>query len=80
MVYYGSDYHRTPGLIPVLLKALSSVPQDLPARGPKSLKDGNFEYRNNWEGNIEYFSGEEIITCKGKKVYNLKYAGGRVDG
>lgn len=78
MVYYGSDYHRTPGLIPVLLKALSSLPDEMPARGQKYLKDGDFEYRNNWKGDLESFSGDEVITYKGEKVYNLKYSGGLV--
>lgn len=76
MVYYGSGSELS---IPTLKKALSNMPLDFPARGPKTFKDGEYQYGNNWQGNIEEFSGEERIIKDGKIVYNAKYIGGLVD-
>jgi hypothetical protein len=59
MVYYGSNDHDPKTLIPVLVKALSNPPQEMPVRGPQELIDGEFKYINKWEGIMEQFSGEE---------------------
>lgn len=79
MVYYGEELTHDEKAIPTLRKALSAMPDDFPARGPKVLEDGQFIYNNNWKGNIEKFSGEEVIKKNGKTVYNAKYAGGLAD-
>lgn len=79
MVYYGSDNQSAVGTIPVLLKALSNPPAELPVRGPKLLKDGEYRYENNWSGGIEKFSGKEVIYYQGKQVYKANYIGGLVD-
>jgi len=79
MVYYGADLTGKDSAIPTLKKALSQTPDDFPARGPKSLKEKEFEYKNKWQGNIEKFSGEEKISKKGKIVYSANYAGGLVN-
>lgn len=79
MVYYGEDESASNLAIPTLRKALASMPDDFPARGPKILENGNFKYENNWDGNIEKFSGIEIIFEKDKQIYKATYAGGLVD-
>lgn len=79
MVYFGEEFANNEKAIPTLRKALSAMPDDFPARGPKILEDGEFIYQNNWQGSIEKFSGEEVIKKDGKTVYNAKYMGGLVD-
>lgn len=79
MVYYGSDSQTDEGTIPFLRKALSNMPEDLPARGPKLFEEGDNRYQNLWKGALEKFSGEEKIFFKGNKVYQAEYAGGFVD-
>lgn len=76
MVYYGVEITGKNLAIPTLRKALSEMPEDFPARGPKSLQNGEYQYENKWEGDIEKFSGEEKITKSGQMVYNAKYIGG----
>jgi hypothetical protein len=36
-------------------------------------------YENNWQGEIDNFSGQEKIFIDGKEVYQAYYAGGLVD-
>ena len=82
MVYYGAVDSSTKDFNPVyevLKKALMNFPKDLPLRGPASLKDGSFEYKNKWQGNLASFSGKEIILKNGKEVYFANYSGGLVD-
>ena len=79
MVYYGSDMQLADKTIEVLQKALSALPDDFPARGPKELVDGDYRYENQRKGDIENFSGEEVIYYQNKKVYSAIYAGGLVD-
>lgn len=79
MVYYGEEFANDEKAIPTLKKALSTMPDEMPVRGPKILKNGEFTYQNNWQGDIERFSGEEVIKKNGQTVYNAKYMGGLVD-
>lgn len=79
MVYYGSDNQTAEGTIPMLLKALSNPPEEMPIRGPKFMEDGEYTYENSWEGTIEKFIGEEIIKYRGSGVYKANYQGGLVD-
>jgi hypothetical protein len=79
VVYYGADTTENELSIPTLTKALSNMPDDFPARGPKNLKNGDFQYKNKWQGNIEKFYGEEIICKNGKQIYKANYMGGLVD-
>jgi hypothetical protein len=82
MVYYGSvdksiiDFKD---IYKILQEALTLVPKDRPFRGPKKYKQDNFIYSNNFKGTISGFSGEEIITRRGKEIYKAKYTGGLVD-
>lgn len=82
MVYYGFVHPiiKDPGgVYGVLRKALSQMPADKPYRGPDELVEGDFRYVNKVEGDIENYSGEEIIYQNNKEVYRAKYIGGLVD-
>ena len=78
-VYYGSDTGKASGLIPFLCQALTAIPDEMPVRGPKELVDGKFRYVNSWEGDLEKFSGEEIIFYDEQEVYKAHYVGGLID-
>ena len=82
MIYYGAITEMkldVKGLYRVLQKALRADPESNPFRGPKTFKDGQFSYNNNWKGGVESFSGKEFISYKGKRVYWASYLGGFVD-
>lgn len=79
IVYYGSDSGKASGVIEFLKKALRTMPEDIPVRGPKLLKDGKFRYENKTKGNLERFIGEEKIFYDGKEVFKTNYVGGLVD-
>lgn len=79
MVYYGSVVVETivpDELYKVLTKALRNAPEDMPYRGPKELIDGDFTYKNELEGDVERFSGEERIYKDDILLYAAKYVGG----
>lgn len=84
MVYYGwvnksvGDFKR---VYKFLQEALSIKSQNdlLWIRGPKKYTNNGFIYKNNFQGTIENFFGEEIIKLKGKKLYEAKYVGGLID-
>ena len=86
MVYYGriSDKNFENKIIySFLQKALRLGPTDKPFRGPEKFEeeiDGRkMTYENKWQGEIDYFSGQEKIYIDGKEVYDASYAGGLVD-
>lgn len=78
MNYYGKsiDGQDQEVLIDFLKQALRNLPESMPLRGPEYFKQGNFEYRCKYIGNMEHFSGEEEILYMGKKVYFLIFHGG----
>lgn len=86
MVYYGriSDKNIDKKIIYSFLQnALKLFPEDKPFRGPEQYEeivDGKkLEYKNNWSGEIDYFSGNETISVDEVQVYDAKYSGGLVD-
>lgn len=82
MVYYGKVYESVnefESVYKFLQKALSLMPDEMPLRGPKVLEDGKFKYANEWEGDLEKFSGYEVISQNGQKIYDATYMGGLVD-
>ncbi len=81
MVYYGNvkEGINQKEVYKFLQKALSLVPEDMPLRGPKDFKEGEFKYTNHWQGSIENFSGEETIFKNEKEIYQAQYSGGLVD-
>jgi len=82
MVYYWcaqeniSDFKN---IYTFLQHALTLIPEDHPYRGPQTYNENNLSYTNNFTGEIDNFSGEEIITQDGKEIYSAKYIGGFVD-
>jgi len=61
-----------------LQKAMKLIDEERPLRGPQSFKEGNLEYLDNNEGDINSFNGVEKIFYCGKLVYRLYYHGGLV--
>ncbi|MBT5502667.1 hypothetical protein HN858_03405 [Candidatus Falkowbacteria bacterium] len=82
MVYYGlvdesvSDHNKVYG---ILMNALKLIPKDKPYRGPEKYDEDVLSYSNSFTGEVDNFSGEEIITENGKEIYQAKYIGGFVD-
>jgi len=61
-----------------LKEALKKVSEDIPFRGPKSFKKGEWKYVNEIKGDIKRFLGFEKILFKGKEVFSQEYIGGLV--
>ncbi|MBI4034863.1 MAG: hypothetical protein HY381_00515 [Candidatus Chisholmbacteria bacterium] len=81
MIYYGwvVDGVKTDAVYKVLRGALVQMPEEHPYRGPVEYKQGDFVYRNKWEGELDRFSGEETIEQGGSVIYKANYRGGEVD-
>ncbi|MFA6536909.1 MAG: DUF5680 domain-containing protein [Patescibacteria group bacterium] len=83
MVYYGFVDENVPDVNLVygtLQGALTLIPEDKPFRGPKFFTNNGFKYENEFSGDIENFSGTEIIkNSAGEVVYQARYSGGLVD-
>lgn len=45
-------------------------------RGPAVLQDGDWQYKNDFSGDITNFSGHEEISFQGKLVFTHDYFGG----
>lgn len=82
MTYYGyinKDVSGLNELYSFLQKALNLIPEDKPFRGPEKYSEGKLLYVNISNGEVDNFSGEEIISRDGKELYRAKYIGGLVD-
>ena len=65
----------------VLRPALMLVGEDnnvIPVRGPKEFNNGEYKYTFEVEGNLDCFSGIEIIYKNNKKIYESKCNGGLI--
>lgn len=62
-----------------LKKALLAALAEHPYRGPAELRDGNLIYKNEWDGELTGFSGEEVILDGDKEIYKALYFGGVVN-
>jgi len=81
MVYYGwveEGIDPNP-IYEVLRGALMRMPKDYPFRGPKKFVLGKFTYQNNWQGEVERYSGQEKILLGKKVIYQASYFGGLID-
>jgi len=83
MVYYGhvdKSVDDVGAIYKILQNALALIPEDKPFRGPSIYKQDLFVYSNTFEGQVDNFFGEEIISSPdGKKIYRAKYFGGLVN-
>lgn len=59
-----------------LKEALRAADEKNPYRGPDYYQSGNYIYRSNVTGNIEWFQGYEEIWCEEIKVYECYFHGG----
>lgn len=80
MNYYGRMLvEEIPAEFSKCLKdALKNAPEEAPFRGPKYYQHEDCEYYCSWQGELGFFSGEEYIEYKGKKVYELSFHGGTI--
>jgi Domain of unknown function (DUF5680) len=79
MTYYGAVTSQF--IVPLdvyffLKKAMARVTTDRPYRGPESFHEGDFSYRDQFDGSVDRFSGIERIFYRGEEVYSLQYLGG----
>ena len=61
-----------------LKEALLNVPEDKPFRGPDEYSNGDYTYKCSIDGDYEWFQGYEIITLKGKQIYECYFHGGLI--
>jgi len=81
MNYYGGILDSQISAIEVysfLQKAMKLVREDRPYRGPNNYIEGEFEYVEKSEGDIERVIGIETIFFRGEEVYKLHYHGGKI--
>lgn len=81
MVYYGwveagTDHDM---VYNVLQNALKQMPAEYPFRGPERYGENGYTYLNEWQGDVENYSGRETISKDGTTVYTASYMGGLVD-
>lgn len=82
MTYYGSvnnEIINIKEVYKILQQALSLIPEEYPYRGPKEYSFKDYIYLNYFNGEIDNFSGEEIIKFQDNKIYKAKYMGGFVN-
>jgi hypothetical protein len=75
---YHNDANFAEKVFEFIKKALMLVTEDIPFRGPKTFKEGDFEYINKVEGDITNFRGHEVILFKNKEVFSQDYIGGLI--
>ena len=61
-----------------LKEALLHVPEDMPYRGPEKYVNGDYTYSCSVEGDFSWFRGKEVISCRGKQIYECFYHGGLI--
>ena len=79
MNYYGeitSNPVSDKEIYTFLQKCLRQIKKERPFRGPTSFKEGDFEYIDESQGEIDKFTGVEKILYKGEVVFFLNYHGG----
>ena len=82
MNYYGkvlSSVVTTQETYEFLRKALRLVLPDSPFRGPKSFREGTFDYKSKSSGTLSDFRGIETISYIGKAIYKANYHGGSIE-
>lgn len=75
---YHGDYDFAIQTFGFLKVAMLKIDESNPFRGPGNLKEGDWEYVNESEGDIRFFRGTEKILYKGEEVFRQHYIGGTV--
>jgi len=79
MNYYGLMITETPPRFGEFLKsALREVCEEAPFRGPSHFRNGDYEYKCTWSGDISMFHGGETMLYKDMICYRLYFHGGTV--
>lgn len=83
MNYYGvtlDDTYTEEAMDKALRPALMMVGEDdiIPVRGPKEFVNGEYKYIFEVDGDLDCFSGVEIIYKNDKKIYELRCNGGLI--
>jgi hypothetical protein len=81
MNYFGKVLEETVPASQVynfLQQALRQAPPDGPCRGPEFFRAGSFTYVDKCHGELDDFTGEEVIYFREQQVYSLIYHGGRL--
>jgi Domain of unknown function (DUF5680) len=61
-IYYGQvNDANVDAVYSFLQRALREAPPDFPVRGPEAFTEGQFSYRNTYEGDVMRFWGHETI-------------------
>lgn len=83
MNYYGyilAEFTNEKELYGFLRQALMQESSDIiPVRGPKSHQNGDWEYNNSADGELDRFTGVEEIYKAGVLVYRANYHGGFIE-
>lgn len=64
------------GFSDFLKKALSKITVEAPYRGPEKFQEDNFLYECSWDGEIDNFNGEEVVSFNGSPIFKLQFHGG----
>ncbi len=62
-----------------LKEALLRVLEDNPYRGLKEYTNGDYSYSCDIEGQFDWFQGKEVISYKGKLIYECLFHGGLIE-
>lgn len=79
MNYYGTITSKDVDaslLYQFLKRAMSLLELERPFRGPNIFSEKDWRYEDESKGDIDNFSGKEVIYFNNEKVYELKYHGG----
>ena len=76
MAYSGSA--EPEGITPFLKKSLTVLSEKCRFGEKCELKENNLLYKDNGQGTLERFGGEEQISKQKKEVYKLNYHGGLI--
>lgn len=75
---YLADSEMANNAFGILKKALMAINAANPYRGPENLKDGDWEYVMQVDGDITNFRGHEEVVYKGEMVFAQDFIGGLI--
>ena len=84
MNYHGVTLDESLGEVAMdkaLRPALMMVGKDniIPVRGPKEFVNGEYKYKFDVDGDLNYFNGTETVYKNNIKIFELKCSGGLVE-